>query len=298
MRIAIFIISLHGSFYRAAGSSRDTKIWHGPRKLHQPQRRRHGHSNLFTIRGGQSADPNNYPNYDQTIPYSESLSPDGSLHQETVPVSAIDQGFPPPALELEDPVPASVQVQGNGQSILPSFMEQEEDPFHETVQQRVETWRNAQQQKYQDLSPEERMNPRDDQGRVKLLVSVTKGSRAMVFFLMMWRDIHLYEMADQSLKGLTRAIFVIPLVALFIGNLAGIIASFSSPVHSAKKRLKAILNIDKLLEAVLLVWYFIRLTVAPPKYIPRETFIVNTFHSILFILVCQGCTKFTWYETF
>jgi hypothetical protein len=85
---------------------------------------------------------------------------------------------------------------------------------------------------------------------------------------------------------------------LFIANLVGMVASFSSPSHSAKKRLKAILNLDKVLEAILLFWYFIRLTVAPSRYVPREVFIASTLHSVFFIIQCQAFTRVSWYVTY
>jgi hypothetical protein len=172
----------------------------------------------------------------------------------------------------------------------------ENDPFQETVQERVENWRSQQQQKYAGQSAEQEANPRDEKGRMKLLASVGKGSRALIFFVMMWRDVHLYEVADQALKGMFRLMIVIPLVCLFIANLVGTVVSFSSPSHSSKKRLKAILNLDKVLEAIMLFWYFIRLTVAPSRYVPREVFISNTLHSVFFIIQCQAFTRVSWYE--
>jgi hypothetical protein len=146
----------------------------------------------------------------------------------------------------------------------------------------------------QNLSAEQQANPRDEQGRMKLLAHVGKGSRAFIFFVLMWRDIHLFELADQTMKGATRLMAVVPLTLLFIGNLAGVVTSITSPGHSAKKRLKAILNLDKFVEVILLVWYFIRLTVAPSKYVPREIFISNTLHSIFFLIQCQAYTRVTW----
>jgi hypothetical protein len=81
---------------------------------------------------------------------------------------------------------------------------------------------------------------------------------------------------------------------MFVGNLAGVIASLTSPGHAAKKRLKAILNLDKLVEALMLIWYFIRLTIAPSKYVPREIFIANTLHSVFFLIQCQAFTRVNW----
>ena len=169
----------------------------------------------------------------------------------------------------------------------------EEDPFHETVQSRVDTWR-TQQREYAEAT---RTSPRDEQGRMKLLTSVSKGSRAVIFFILMFRNIHLYEVADQTHKGLVRIFCVVPLAFLFIANLAGVVSSLTSPSHSAKKRLKAILNLDKFLELCLIVFYFVRLTFLPSKYTPREMYIANTFHSLFFLIQCQAFTRLSWDES-
>jgi hypothetical protein len=130
---------------------------------------------------------------------------------------------------------------------------------------------------------------------MKLLTSVSKGSRALIFFLLLWRDVHLYEVADTTLTGVVRLLVVTPLCALFLANLAGVVASLTSPGHSAKKRLKAILNLDKVVEAILICYNFIRLTVWPAKYAPREVFIANILHSVFFLLQSQAFTRVTWY---
>jgi hypothetical protein len=144
------------------------------------------------------------------------------------------------------------------------------------------------------LSPEQAASVRDAQGRVKLLTHVGRGSRALIFFVLMWRDVHLYEVADQTYKGLFRLVTVIPLVLLFISNLAGAVTSITSPSHSAKKRLKAILNLDKLVEMLIIVFNFGRLTIFPSQYTPREIYIANTLHSVFFILQSQAFTRLTW----
>lgn len=176
----------------------------------------------------------------------------------------------------------------------PTDLPDTEHLFQESVQDRVDKWRQAQMAQSQQMTPAEEINPRDAQGRMKLIASVSRGSRALIFFIIMWRDIHLFEVADQSLKGMTRLFSVVPLILLFIGNLAGVVASFTSPSHSSKKRMKAILNLDKVVEALLLVWYFFRLTVFPTKHIPREIFVAKTLHSVLFLVQLQAFTRVTW----
>mmetsp|Transcript_441 Transcript_441/g.658 ORF Transcript_441/g.658 Transcript_441/m.658 type:complete len:304 (+) Transcript_441:107-1018(+) len=166
----------------------------------------------------------------------------------------------------------------------------------ETVQDRVDAWRRQQQEMYSQQTPAQAANPRGADGRFKLMASVSKGSRALIFFLLMWRDVHLYEVADQVFKGPGRLLTVIPLIVLFIANLAGCVASLTSPSHSAKKRLKAILNLDKFVEVMIILFNFVRLTVAPSKYTPREVYIANTLHSVFFILQSQAFTKVSWDE--
>lgn len=177
----------------------------------------------------------------------------------------------------------------------PTDPQDTEHIFQESVQERVEKWRQeqmAQQQTY--LRPEQEMNSRDAQGRMKLIASVSKGSRAIIFFILMWRDIHLYELADQAFKGTFRLLIVTPLMTLFIGNMAGVVASFTQQSHASKKRMKAILNLDKLVEGALLVYYFLRLTVAPSKYVPREIFVARTLHAVIFMIQLQAFTRVSW----
>lgn len=112
--------------------------------------------------------------------------------------------------------------------------------------------------------------------------------------MLLWRDVHLYEVADNALKGLSRLLIVTPLCILFMANLAGVVASLTSPSGSAKKRLKAILNLDKLVESLLIIYNFIRLTIWPSKFIPREMYIANTLHSVFFLLQSQAFTRVTW----
>lgn len=174
----------------------------------------------------------------------------------------------------------------------PPDVQNADDPFHETVQQRVDTWKTHQREYAERLQS----SPRDEKGRMKLLTSVSKGSRALIFFFLLWRNVHLYEVADQTTKGLRRLFLVTPMIVLFLGNLMGVVASLSTPGHAAKRRLKAILNLDKLVEAILIVYAFGRLTIAPSKYVPREIFITNILHSFLFLLQCQAFTRLSWDE--
>ena len=176
-------------------------------------------------------------------------------------------------------------------------------------QERIDAWRQSQREL--QAQNKQAYSLRDSQGRMKLLTPLSKSARALLFFIMMWRDVHLFEVADQLAtyarsqnlpnSGLVRLIRVVPLVSLFVGNLAGCVCSFTAPSHSSKTRLKTILNANKLLEVLLMVWYLGRLTVFPGNansalYVPREIYIAGTLHSVLFLLQCQAYTKLSWEE--
>ena len=232
-------------------------------------------SPVHRLRGGQSSTDPYYPqNY---AGYSSSQQDPRTTNNNYNPEDGFANYNPPPTQPLSSDIP-----------------ENTDHLFQETVQERVDKWRQAQIAQSQEMTPGQEMNPRDAQGRMKLIASVSRGSRALIFFMIMWRDIHLFELADQSFKGVRRLFTVVPLILLFIGNLAGVVASFTSPSHSSKKRMKAILNLDKLVEALLLVWYFFRLTIFPTKHVPRELFVAKTLHSVLFLVQLQAFTRVTW----
>jgi len=169
--------------------------------------------------------------------------------------------------------------------------------LQESVQDRHDKWRSAQLEKYANLTPEQEYNPRDEQGRMKLMSSVSKGSRAFIFFILMWRDIYLFDVTDQSIKGSLRKMVMRGfLTTVFLGNLAGVVTSVTSQGHSAKNRLKAILNLDKVVETALLAWNLGRVTLFPSKFVPREVFVAGILHSVFFLIQCQAFTRVTWDE--
>jgi hypothetical protein len=222
---------------------------------------------------------------------------------------ALDNSVPPPSYDNQSPILTNAGGENNVYNSnyysptspvnydgVPDQQQQEEDepdPFHETVQDRVDQWRTNLQQHSAELQA----SPRDEQGRSKLLVSVSRGSRVFIFVLLMLRDLHLYETASQViqpefLRGLVSSFLVI----MFIANMAGVVACLTSPTHSTKKRLKAILNIEKLVEILMMMYAVIRLTVFPSQYTPKEVYVGNLMNAAFFLFQCQVYTKLSWDE--
>jgi len=85
---------------------------------------------------------------------------------------------------------------------------------------------------------------------------------------------------------------------LAVANLMGVFLSLSSsPSHGTKRRLKAILNLDKLTELFNIGWKAAMLFVGPytPDF-PRETYVVQIMHSAFFLLQCHTVTRLVWDE--
>ncbi|CAJ1966955.1 unnamed protein product [Cylindrotheca closterium] len=184
----------------------------------------------------------------------------------------------------------------NPNSYNPQNLPQDPDHiFQEAFQDRVDQWRQEQIQHRDQMSFNEKTSLRDSKGRMKLMATAGKGARAFLFGILMWRNIHLMEVADKTTKGSWKSFLVGNLAILFMGNFAGVCAAITgSSGHAATKRFKAILNLDKLLEVVLLVWYLLRLTFIPNKHVPREIYIASIFHSIFFLIQSQSFTRISW----
>ena len=109
----------------------------------------------------------------------------------------------------------------------------------------------------------------DEYGRFKLFTTVSRISVSFFFFILMWRTVHHYELADLTFSSaatgggdgksspILRIIVVTPLVILFIGEMMGAILGLTGGLgiggggsndnasHATKKRLKGILNLHK-----------------------------------------------------
>ena len=233
-------------------------------------------SDIMAIRGGKSEVP-----YQQN-PYHDITSDGGGVNNfGDESARSYENGF------ANYSPPSHVRYGDDGEEIM----------LQESVQDRHDNWRSAQLQKFANRTPEQEHNARDEQGRMKLMSSVSKGSRAFIFFILMWRDIYLFEVTDQSIKGsLCKNIYRGFLTTVFLGNLAGVVTSVTSQGHGAKNRLKAILNLDKVIETALLIWNLGRVTLFPSKFIPREIFVAGILHSCFFLIQCQAFTRVAWDE--
>jgi len=169
-----------------------------------------------------------------------------------------------------------------------------DDPYDkQSVEERHAAWRAEQQQRYENLSAAEQANPRDEEGRMKLLASVSRGSIPMIFFVLIWRSVHHFELADQAFKESTKRVFVLPTVILLISNMAGFVGGIMAQTPRSKTRMKAILNLNKLVELILFFYNTSRLMI-PNDFVAREIYVGRVISNFIFLLQCHVYTKVTW----
>mmetsp|Transcript_28159 Transcript_28159/g.44312 ORF Transcript_28159/g.44312 Transcript_28159/m.44312 type:complete len:300 (+) Transcript_28159:1-900(+) len=225
------------------------------------------------------------------------------------------QQHPPPqaSAAAAQPTTTSNTAAGGGGEYV-DVMGANNDPmygYRETVEDRIDAWRKQQQHMQQNQSAAEAASAVDEQGRFKLFTTVSKVSVSFFFFILMWRTVHHYELADATFgpsakrasNGGFKAFFVrtiitSPLVVLFLGEMMGAILGISGggagQSHSTKKRLKGILNLHKGVELVSMVYNIARLALFPSKYTIREVYIGRTISNFFFLLQCQLYTKLSW----
>ena len=76
-----------------------------------------------------------------------------------------------------------------------------------------------------------------------------------------------------------------------VGSLVGNTAKSGS---KQKKRFKALLNLNKLMELTLFLYNLIRVSVVPAPYGMREMYVGRAISNFLFLTQCQLFTKVTW----
>jgi hypothetical protein len=155
----------------------------------------------------------------------------------------------------------------------------------------------------------------DETGRFKLFTAVSRVSISFFFFILMWRTVHHYELADATFgpigrggsggfrHAVLRAVVVTPLVILFLGEMMGAILGLvggggtgggAGGGRVAKRRLKGILNLHKFVELTMLLYNVVRLALWPSRYVAREVYIGRTISNFFFLMQAQLYTKLSW----
>jgi len=147
-----------------------------------------------------------------------------------------------------------------------------------------------QQQQQQDgASPPPELSPTV----AKLLETVqSSGAITVMMFILVWRGISHYEMADK-ISGPLRIPAVLMAFLVCITNLAGFVVSMSA--RGPTKKLKIVINNNKVVEFVELIFNAWVLLFQPnANKNVREESLVRTFTNVFFLMQLQLYTKATW----
>jgi len=148
----------------------------------------------------------------------------------------------------------------------------------------------AQEQQQQDGAPP----PPELSPTVAKLLQTVQSSGAVTFmmFILVWRGISHYEIADK-ISGPLRIPAVMIAFLVCITNLAGFVVSMSG--SNNKTRLKIVINNNKVVEFVELVFNAWVLLFQPnANKNVREESLVKTFTNVFFLMQLQLYTKATW----
>mmetsp|Transcript_36167 Transcript_36167/g.76018 ORF Transcript_36167/g.76018 Transcript_36167/m.76018 type:complete len:436 (-) Transcript_36167:275-1582(-) len=269
------------------------------------------------VRGGDVGDDDSSSAAPENFNYNNSVVPPPQQQQQ-MGDSPNFQSPTPPIISPTAPVATSGQyntLDGNSGVVGGVGTTSNNDPnyeYRETVEDRIDAWRRQQQQLQQSQTAAEAASVVDDQGRFKLFTTVSRVSVSFFFFILMWRTVHHYELADATFgsgrgnngvgirQAIVRTVVVTPLVVLFLGEMMGAIlgvtggSGASSGSHATKKRLKGILNLHKGVELVMMFYNVVRLAIWPSKYVMREVYIGRTISNFFFLMQAQLYTKLSW----
>eukprot|EP00752_Nemacystus_decipiens_P004972 g4522.t3 len=120
------------------------------------------------------------------------------------------------------------------------------------------------------------------------------GGVFFIFVILVCRALNHYEYADQMM-GAVRALSMAPAVSLFVGNLVCMCLSLVQSVTNRQKaRMKTMLTVNAVSEAVLLVYNMLLMLGGTSGVVPREEFVSRMLTNVLFMSLCFTFAKARW----
>lgn len=210
----------------------------------------------------------------------------------SIPSGGVINTSPP---SLQSKLLLEINRGGDGES-QPDHPPSYVDPNSQiSVEEHFQAWQLEQQQRYENQSELDQQNPRDEQGRVKLSFVVSRASISILFFVLIMRSLHHFELTDKIFKkSALRPFIIIPTIILFLSNMAGFVAAFSTPSSKTKRRMKAVINLNKLFELCQFLYCICRVTIFPNKYVERDIYVGRSLGHFIILAQCQLMTKVAW----
>ena len=123
---------------------------------------------------------------------------------------------------------------------------------------------------------------------------VNSMSIGILFMLLVWRNLSVYELADQFVSKRMRLLTLPPLVAILLSNLLGFLMNVMRP-HGFKNLLKLILATNISRECVELV-YNVAMVFSRSRYssIPRDVYVGRFFMNVWWTAFCLSFSRSRW----
>ena len=127
-----------------------------------------------------------------------------------------------------------------------------------------------------------------------LVRKVNSLSIGVLFMLLVWRNLSVYELADQFVSRRMRLLTLPPLVLILLSNLFGFLMNVMRP-HGFKNLLKLILAANTSREWVELA-YNVAMVFSRSRYssIPRDVYIGRFFMNVWWIAFCVSFSRSRW----
>jgi hypothetical protein len=145
-----------------------------------------------------------------------------------------------------------------------------------------------------DLRFQQQTNAQHPQYQNPLLKQANTLSICILFMLLIWRNLSVYELADAFVSNRMRTLTLPPLIMILLANLGGFLLNVMRP-QGFKNQLKVILAANIVREWAEML-YSIVMLVTNTRYssIPRDVYIGRFFMNVWWIAFCTGFSKSRW----
>jgi hypothetical protein len=127
-----------------------------------------------------------------------------------------------------------------------------------------------------------------------LVKTVSTVSIGLLFMLLVWRNLSVYELADQFTSNRMRSITIIPMMAILAANIIGFLICIFRP-QGFKNQLKAILAVNSVREGVELIYNIVKVF-GGSRYssIPSDVYIGRFFMNVWWLSLTFSFSKGRW----
>jgi len=128
-----------------------------------------------------------------------------------------------------------------------------------------------------------------------LMKKASETSICLLFLLLTWRTISVYELADSFSSSYMRFVTVLPIMLIFCSNIIGFALNISKPANF-KSYMKLILALNTIREFVEAFYNIFMIVIRTSEYntIPKEVYFGRFFSNIWWLSLCTSFSRSRW----